>query len=203
MVMWPAYGVGTTGRVARVSEQDETGTPSAKGRPTPSRKEAEAARKARMKKPMTRKEQMQRERKLREERRSKQREALATGKGDYLPVRDRGPVRAMVRDFVDRRLNVAEFLLPVLLVILALSFVPQAWAQAIVLGVWPAMILGMLLDEIIMVFQLKRELRRRFTDGEKTKGTTFYAVLRTTQMRRWRLPKPVIGRGQPLRDHYS
>ena len=52
--MRPAYG--GPGRVTRVDEN----TPGAKGRKTPSRKEAEEARKRAMKTPMTRKEQMKR-----------------------------------------------------------------------------------------------------------------------------------------------
>ena len=177
-------------------------TPAAKGRPTPSRKEAEAARKKAMKTPMTRKEQARREREARAQLRDRQQAALR-GEGDQtaLPPRDRGPVKAFVRDVVDRRYNVAEFLLPVLLVVLLLSFVEAPWAVAITLYAWMVMILATLFDELVMVRALKRQLRDRFPDSP-SKGTTAYAVLRSTQLRRFRLPKPQIARRGELRQRY-
>ena len=75
-------------------------TPGAKGRKTPSRKEAEEARKKAMKTPMTRKEQMKREREARAQIRERQQEALKSGDERYLPVRDRGPVRRFIRDLL-------------------------------------------------------------------------------------------------------
>lgn len=172
-----------------------------KGRPTPSRKEAEAARKKAMKTPMTRKEQLRREREARAQLRQRQQEALRSGRGADLPPRDRGPVRAFARDFVDRRRNVSEYLLPVLVLVLLLSFVNQAWAQLVVFYVWAAVILLTIVDEVTMVRGLKRGLRERFA-GESTKGAVGYAVLRSTQLRRFRLPTPTIERGAPLRERY-
>ncbi len=183
--------------------QDDHSEPtgSGKGRPTPSRKDAEAARKKAMKTPMTRKEQMRRERKARQELRLKQQAALRAGEGEYLPPRDRGPVRALARDVVDRRRNVAEYLLPILVVVLLLSFVQQAWAQLLVFYVWAFVLLLTIVDEFLLVRSLKRELRTRFADVS-TKGAVFYAVLRSTQLRRFRLPTPSIERGAPLRERY-
>jgi len=175
---------------------------SGKGRATPSRKEAEAARKAQMKVPLTRREQAKRDRAARDSVRQKQNEALRGGGSDkYLPVRDRGPVRRLCRDWVDRRRNIAEFLLPVLLLILILTFVQAPWAVSLTFALWTAMILGTVVDEIALVIGLRREIRRRFTPAD-VKGTTAYSVLRSTQMRRFRLPKPQIARGAPLPERY-
>ena len=52
---------------------------------------------------------------------AKQREALASGDERYLPARDKGPVRKFARDFVDSRYRVAEFFLPLAVVILVMS----------------------------------------------------------------------------------
>lgn len=180
---------------------DDRQSNNAKGRATPSRKEAEAARKKAMKTPLTRKEQMRRERDARAQLRQRQQEALRAGKGSDLPPRDRGPVRAFARDFVDRRRNVAEYLLPILLLVLVLSFINQPWAQLVVFYAWAVMLLLTILDEVVMVRGLKRGLRERFPDTP-TKGAVGYAVLRSTQLRRFRLPSVSIDRGAPLRDRY-
>ncbi|OUZ09547.1 hypothetical protein BHE97_10590 [Aeromicrobium sp. PE09-221] len=187
------------GKVSRVT--DDAPQPG-KGRPTRSRKEAEAARKQVMKRPLTRREQMRRERERRSKLREKQIAAL-DGRGDdaYLPARDRGPVRALVRDYVDRRRSVAEYMLPILVVILVLSFIQNPTAVTVVFFLWTITILSTVLDEIWLVVGLKRELKKRFEPGQ-TKGATTYAVLRSTQLRRTRRPRPVIERGQPLADRY-
>ena len=103
-------------------------TPSAKGRTTPSRKEAEEARKRAMKTPMTRKEQMKREREARAQIRERQQAALKSGDEKYLPLRDRGPVRRFTRDYIDRRYVIAEFLLPILVVSFVVTSLPPPWA---------------------------------------------------------------------------
>lgn len=176
------------------------GTPQRKGGPTRSRKEAEAARKAQMKRPLTRREQAERDRRRRGAARDKQREALmGTGSTADLPPRDRGPSRALARDAVDRRRTVAEFMLPLLLAILVMSFFPQA--ATVVFSLWTVTIFATVIDEIWLVVSLKRELKKRFSKAER-RGAVLYAVLRSTQLRRMRLPKPAITIGEPLRDRY-
>lgn len=186
-----------------MTDDAQSPEPSRKGRPTPSRKEAEAERRRQMKRALTRREQMQRERQARAEIRAKQQESLRTGQGAHLPPRDRGPVKAFVRDFVDRRRNVAEYLLPILVAILLISVFTQNTPAGgfIVSAIWATVVLATVLDEIVMVRGLKRALRDRFPD-EKHKGTTSYAVLRSSQLRRFRLPKANIQRGGDLKPRY-
>ncbi|WP_375003045.1 DUF3043 domain-containing protein [Aeromicrobium sp. CTD01-1L150] len=179
---------------------------SRKGRPTPSRKEAEAARKKAMKKPLTRREQALRQREARAKARRQQQEALRSGDDAHLPPRDRGPVRALVRDVVDRRVNVSEYLLPILLVVVLVNLLnasvfQQPQLDAFVLLIWLALIILTIFDELRMIRLVKRTVVERF-GPEKRRGNTGYAVLRSTQLRRFRLPKPQIARGAPLRDRY-
>ncbi|MBA2638996.1 MAG: DUF3043 domain-containing protein [Nocardioidaceae bacterium] len=174
---------------------DEEAAAAGKGRPTPSRRQAEQARKQRLKPTRNRKELARRERQRRADDRTKVRQALAGGDERHLPARDRGPVRAFVRDLVDARFNVAEFLLPLLVVILLLSFVPRLIGLQVT--VWLFTITGTTVDTIWLGFRTRRELARRFAKDE-TKGALAYAVLRSTQLRRLRLPKPRVARGQPL-----
>lgn len=181
---------------------DNSNEPTGKGRATPSRKEAEAARKKQMKQPLTRKELRAKDNEARRLQRAKAQEAMKSGTDDrYLPLREKGPVRRFCRDFVDRRFNMAEFLLPILILILILTVVPVSWGPAVVAVLWTGTILATILDEILMVRRLKRELKARFEPGE-IRGAVPYTVLRTTQLRRFRMPKPQIKRGEPLRDRY-
>lgn len=190
------------GSVSRVVDDNETG----KGRATPSRKEAEAARKARLKAPVSRKDQMKRERAAREELRAKQREALKTGDEKFLPARERGPVRHFARDFVDRRRNIGELLIPFLFVILIFLFVAGVtgnpeWTNYATTLVYPLVIVGVVVDVIRLSRSLRKELNARFAP-EETKGTVAYAILRSMQLRRMRLPKPQLKHGAPLKAKY-
>ena len=96
--------------------------PGAKGRPTPTRKEAEEARKLKAKAPMDKKAAQKVLRERRTESNAKVRQGMRTGDERYLPARDQGPVKRFIRDFVDARLSIAEFLLPLLIAIMVLQY---------------------------------------------------------------------------------
>ena len=172
-----------------------------KGRPTPSRKEAEAAAKARAKGARNKKEAAKLLRERRAEQNARMRQGLKSGDERYLPPRDQGVVRRYIRDRIDSRLSMAEFLLPSLLVIMALSYSGNPSLQRFSNGLWSATILLVAVDTIFLVWRLKRDLRSRFPD-ESHKGATFYAVLRALQLRFLRLPKPAVKLGQKLPDRY-
>ena len=171
--------------------------PGGKGRPTPSRREAEAARKARAKAGMDKKAAKQLLRERRAEQNAKMRQGLKSGEERYLPARDQGKVRRFLRDRVDSRLSMAEFLLPLLILIM----VTQSMAPSFASGLWSATILLVVVDTTLLVFRLKRELRRRFPD-ESHKGAVGYAILRSLQLRWLRLPKAQVKLGQRLPERY-
>jgi hypothetical protein len=172
--------------------------PGGKGRPTPSRKQAEAARKAALKKPRNRKEaSAYRREKVRIER-AKMQDAMKTGDDRYLPAADKGPVRRFARDYVDARWSVMEYALPVLLLFsIAGIFLAQlaTWIPGAVNLVFLVMIVAIVGDWFLLTTGLKRAATRKFPN-ESVRGLGFYAVRRTMQMRRWRLPKPMVARGQ-------
>lgn len=156
-----------------------------------------------MKTPVSRKEQARKQRAARDRIRERQRQAMrGEGSARDLPPRDRGPVRALCRDFVDRRLTFAEWLLPVLILIFAMSMVPNQAVISAVMWVWTAAILVTVLDEVMQVRSLRREFARRGYEKKDTRGAYAYTVMRSSQLRRLRLPKPVVKRGDPLRAHY-
>ncbi|MFI1099991.1 DUF3043 domain-containing protein [Streptomyces sp. TLI_146] len=166
-----------------------------KGRPTPKRSEAQTQRRRASTVPSDRKEAAKRQREVRRIELAKQREALANGDQRYLPARDKGPVRKFVRDYVDSRFCIAEFFLPLAVIILVLSMVRIGSLQNIALLLWLAVIVLIVVDSIGLAFRLKRQLKERFQD-EPTKGAVAYGLMRTLQMRRLRLPKPAVKRGE-------
>ncbi|HEY3530345.1 MAG TPA: DUF3043 domain-containing protein [Nocardioides sp.] len=186
------------------TEHPETDVPSArqkKGRPTPSRRDAEAANKAKAKVPRTRKEQAAARRLARGESTAKMREAMRTGDDRYLPARDRGPVRRFVRDFVDSSFWILELMLPILVVLLIFGYSGSAALAGYANVAMPALILLILVESFRIRWRLSKELNRRFPD-QSHKGTTFYAVMRALQVRPFRQPKPQVKMGQQLPEHY-
>ncbi len=169
-----------------------------KGRPTPTRKEAEAARKARVKPTLTKKEQRKRAKEQSRTERDLTYQAMQSGDESHFPPRDQGPVRRYVRDMVDGRRLVTEFFLPVMLGILALSLLPiPALVQSVTL-VWLAAIALVIAELTWLGFRLRKGLRERFP-ADTSKGNVMYGIIRATQLRRFRLPKPAVKPGQPPR----
>ena len=166
-----------------------------KGRPTPSRKEAEAAARERARAGMDKKAAGKLLREKRAESNKKMREGMKAGDERYLPARDQGPVKRYVRDYVDSRLTFAEFLLPVLILIMFGSAAAQGSTVATITSyVWSASIMLLLVDTLLLRFRLRRALKARFPD-ENLKGTTFYAFIRMLQMRFMRMPKAKVKLG--------
>ena len=58
-----------------------------------------------------------------------------------------------------------------------------------------------IIDSVILRFRLRRELTRRFPD-EPLKGTTYYALVRSMQMKFMRMPKSRVKVGEKLPETY-
>jgi len=191
----------------RSKSQDSSSTsslvdkPGGKGRPTPSRKEAQAAAKARAKVPRTRKEQMLAQRGARSESSKTVRAGMKAGDERYMMARDKGPVRRFIRDFVDSRFSFVELMVPLLIVTLLLGYSGSSYLVGVGNTVLLGTVLLVVLDIFLLRFRLRRELARRFPD-EPTKGTTYYAIMRALQMKFMRMPKSQVKIGQTLPEHY-
>lgn len=184
--------------VATGSTAAVTPRPGSKGRPTRTRKEALEARRAAAKAARNPKASRGNERKMRVERSQEIRAAMKAGDERYLMKRDQGPVRRFIRDFVDSRLSMAEFAMPMLVVSLVAS---MAGAAAVGTGILNATVLVVILDSLLLRWRLHRQIKERF-GKEHTKRVTFYALMRALQMRFLRIPKPQVRLGQPLSGHY-
>lgn len=165
-----------------------------KGKPTPSRKEAEAARKATLSGAADPKASKNASREARAQERESSRAALMSGDPKRLPPRDAGPVKAYVRDFIDRRLSIGELFIPVAIVVLLLGFLHVDWVQVVLTYLWIFMLLGVVLDGLWIAYRLKRGLARDLPN-ENASGATFYGIMRALQLRRFRLPPPRVGLG--------
>lgn len=163
-----------------------------KGRPTPSRKEREAARKSPLV-PVDRKAAKEAEKAANREFRIKQQQAMQTGDERYLPVNDRGPQRRYIRDFVDARFNVGDVLLPVILLTFIIGLFTRAFQEYSILVMW-AFILLWFIDFWLLWRKLKPRIIAKFGAVEPRSG--FYAFNRSMMIRRFRLPKPQVARGQ-------
>lgn len=168
----------------------------AKNRPTPKRRDQEAARKQ----PLVqtdRKAAKNADREARRENSRKMREAMVTGDEKHLPPRDKGPVRRFVRDSVDVRYNLGELLLPLMLAVLVLSLFAGTWATYVFLGVY-VLILIAVLDAFLLWRRTKPKILARFGEDTNLRGLGMYQAMRGFQMRRTRMPKPQVKRGAKL-----
>jgi hypothetical protein len=188
----------TEGPVFRRTSKADTQTvsatpkgPGAKGRPTPTRKEAEAARRERAKAGMDKKAAQKLLRERRADSNSKMRQGMRSGDERYLPKRDQGPVKRFIRDYVDARLSIAELLLPLLVVIMVMQYSGNRQLLGFSNTLWVTTIAVVALDTVWLLVKMKRQVRAKFPD-EDLKGTTFYTITRVIQLRWLRMPKAKV-----------
>ena len=165
-----------------------------KGRPTPTRKEKEAARK----RPLVsndRAEARRRARAANQIQRDRARIGLANGEEKFLPIRDRGPQKRFVRDYIDARWSVGEALIPLMLVVIVLTAFPQLIVQTIGLfSLWAFFALAVI-DCFFVGLKIRRKLVEKYGETRVERGVRWYAAMRALQMRIMRMPKPQVKRG--------
>ena len=165
-----------------------------KGRPTPKRKEAQAAVKVSSLAPASTKAEKKRSKDQARAARLAQREAYLRGEESALPVRDRGPEKKFVRNYVDARRSIGEFFLPIIGFVLILSLIPVGIFAVVGIIIMYSVLLVAVVDGFFLSRKIKAEVAKRFPD-KSTKGLGLYGWLRSTQMRRMRAPKPQIKAG--------
>jgi hypothetical protein len=165
-----------------------------KGRPTPKRKEAQAAVKVSSLAPASTKAEKKRAKDQARAARLAQREAYLRGEESALPVRDRGPEKKFVRNYVDARRSIGEFFLPIIGFVLILSLIPVGIFAVVGIIIMYSVLLISVIDGFFLSRKIKAEVAKRFPD-KSTKGLGLYGWLRSTQMRRMRAPKPQVKAG--------
>ncbi|GAA3011999.1 DUF3043 domain-containing protein [Actinokineospora diospyrosa] len=178
-----------------------------KGRPTPKRREAEGRKRGPVAPPpKTTREAIRRARGSKEERkalnaqrreqRSEQRRRMADGDDRYLMPRDRGPVKAYVRDLVDSKRNLLGLFMPLAVLVfvslLSTSLVVQQYATLVCLVMLVAMIIEAVLNGRRVVKRVREKFPKENVGGA---GIGWYAFVRATQLRKLRVPKPRVTPG--------
>lgn len=157
-----------------------------KDRPTPTRKEAEAARRQRMSSTLGKKEA----------RAAASRQSRAD-RMKAISAREAAPEKVLMRDYIDARFNLGEFLLPSVVVILAVTILGSYWPSVTLIATLTMylFILGVFVDGYLMWRGFKRVLAARLPKASP-KGLLMYGMTRSTQIRRFRSPPPRIKRGE-------
>jgi hypothetical protein len=170
----------------------------AKGRPTPKRSEAEAKRRQ----PITGSRGPAGPRTKEDKARSKttratKYDAMKRGEAWALNPRDRGPARALARDFVDSKRRASEYYMYILVVLLAAVFLKSKAASSIISPLVLVLIVVIAFDALMIRRSLGKLVAERLP-GESTRGLTTYAVMRALQIRRFRVPAPRVGPGTKI-----
>jgi hypothetical protein len=157
-----------------------------KDRPTPTRKEAEAARRERMNTTLSKKQS-----RAAASRQSRS-ERMKT-----ISAREAVPEKVLMRDYIDARFNLGEFLLPSVVVILAVTLLGSYWPVVTLIATMAMylFIIAVFVDGYLMWRGFKKVLAKRLPKASP-KGLLMYGMTRSTQIRRFRSPAPRIKRGE-------
>ncbi|BDD82048.1 hypothetical protein TPB0596_18110 [Tsukamurella pulmonis] len=188
-----------------------------KGRPTPSRREAQGRKRGPVAPaPMTRAEARARKKELRnsmskEERKAaaaerrtqanERRELMMQGDERYLPARDQGPVKAYVRDLVDAKRHVSTMFIPLAVAVMVFMFVTVNMPEfaGIPMLLLLVMITVMAIEGILTGRRVNNRVRERWPDTTETGFRLgWYAFMRSTQLRRMRIPRPRVKPGDAV-----
>lgn len=165
-----------------------------KGHATPTRKAREAANQ----RPLVssdRKAGNKASRARMNEAREKARIGMANGEEKYLPTKDKGVQRRFIRDYVDARWSVGELIIPVMFLVIILTFINNAVIQSIaIFALWGFFLIAVI-DCVIAGVMIQRRLAAKFGQEKVLKGNRWYTAMRALQLRPMRLPKPQVKRG--------
>jgi len=174
--------------------------PSGKGRPTPRRREAQRRRTGPVAPPpKTRREAAKRIREQGNDRRTEAREGVRAGDERYLPPRDRGPERRLVRDIIDSRRNAGVLFLLSAIVYFVGLIIPNVQVKAAITALWLTVLILLVVDSTLIGLRIRKLMRQRYPDSsEPLSRLIFYGATRATMIRRWRIPKPAVEVGDAI-----
>ena len=163
-----------------------------KGKPTPKRKEAQAKLKVSSLSPAASKEAKKALKAQARVRRLEARAAYMRGEESALPVKDKGPARRFVRNYVDERKSVTEYFLVFIMFILFLTVIPSPAVQLGAIALMYSAMIWVAIDGFLLSRRVKKLVAEKFPD-QPTKGLGLYGWMRSTQLRRLRAPSPQVG----------
>ena len=126
--------------------------------------------------------------------RARKYEAMKRGEEWALAPRDKGPVKALARDYVDSKRRISEYYMYILLVLLVILLLKNTALDAIVYPLVLVLVVVMVVEGFFISRGVKKLAAERYPK-ESTRGVTRYAIMRALQIRRFRMPSPRIGPG--------
>jgi hypothetical protein len=177
------------------AKQPRSTAEAAKGRPTPKRSEAERNRRQPItgsRAPATPRTPEDKA-KARSERGRKY-EAMKKGESWALNPRDRGPAKALARDYIDSKRRISEYYMYILVLLLAAVFLRNKTEQQYISPLVLVLVVIIVIDAQVIRRSLRKLVGERLP-GESTRGLTMYAVMRALQIRRFRMPAPRVRPG--------
>jgi hypothetical protein len=150
--------------------------------------------------PANRREAIKRSRQKQREARAEARAGMMAGKEEFLMARDRGPERALVRDIVDSRRNLASYFLPgALIVILGSSGGMPPWVQLGANLLWVLLAVGVVADSFLLTRRVRRLVTERFPKSTRgPRSHYWYAIMRSLSFRRLRMPAAKVKVGASI-----
>jgi hypothetical protein len=112
-------------------------------------------------------------------------------------TREAVPEKVLMRDYIDARFNLGEFLLPSVVVILAVTLLGSYWPSVTLIATLAMylFIIAVFVDGYLMWRGFRKVLAARLPKASP-KGLLLYGMTRGTQIRRFRSPAPRIKRGE-------
>ncbi|HUR13087.1 MAG TPA: DUF3043 domain-containing protein [Mycobacteriales bacterium] len=164
-----------------------------KGRPTPKRSEAQKRRTGPVAPPPTsRREAAKQLRAKQADNRQRVRKGSLVGDETALLKRDQGPVRRMVREMIDGRRSLGWILLPLAILVIVSGLVKSPALQELTFAIWLASLAAVAIDMTFTGFAIRSAIKQAFPEEPRWRGHIRYGLMRTTVMRRFRVPRPTV-----------
>lgn len=124
---------------------------------------------------------------------AERRERMMAGDDRYLMPRDRGPVRAHVRDIVDSRRHLMGLFMPLVLIVFATTLVQNIVVQQYATLATLVLLLTMLFEGFVLGRVVNRRVRAKYPDAkDRPLSIGWYAFTRAMQIRKLRVPRPRV-----------
>ena len=187
-----------------------------KGRPTPKQRQSIRSRKLIIPAPKSTSEARRRRKKMSGSKISKEerkvvrnasraniidrRKKMMAGEEAYLMPRDKGLVKRYVRNLVDSRCNILGLFMPSTLIMIILTMaLPSLKFQQILSYTMSVLIILMTTDGFILGYKINQMVDKRFPNSKENSWKLgFYAASRASQLRRMRIPKPMVKYGEKV-----
>jgi hypothetical protein len=180
---------------------DQPAKQAGKGKPTPKRSEVERARRQPYSAPPAdRKAAAAQQRDRRRSEQQRKMDAMKRGEEWAIPAKDRGPVRALARDYIDsRRFIISEYILFGVFILIFIIFALGSRRQdsALVLYIEVGIVAVIVIENAFHSARVTR-LVKQLLPGSSTRGITWYVAKRSLRLRASRIPPARVKRGDPI-----